>query len=83
MTESNAPVGLLIDDDELYVKTLQRSLARRGLQTHVACNIAEALRVAEELRPAFALVDLRLGEDSGLTLIRPCGPCARTCASCW
>ena len=24
-----------------------------------------------EIRPAFALVDLRLGEDSGLTLIRP------------
>ena len=27
--------------------------------------------MAEEIRPAFALVDLRLGEDSGLTLIRP------------
>lgn len=63
--------GLLIDDDELYVRTLQRSLARRGLETRVACDIAEALKVAEEIRPAFALVDLRLGEDSGLTLIRP------------
>ncbi len=71
MTESISQVGLLIDDDELYLRTLQRSLARRGLETQIACNIAEALRVAEEIRPAFALVDLRLGEDSGLTLIRP------------
>ncbi|KAG0930475.1 hypothetical protein G6F31_017027 [Rhizopus arrhizus] len=62
---------LLIDDDELYVRTLQRSLSRRGLETRTATGIAEALRVAEEIRPAFALVDLRLGEDSGLTLIRP------------
>nr|WP_175141710.1 response regulator transcription factor [Achromobacter pulmonis] len=64
-------LGLLIDDDELYVRTLQRSLSRRGLETRTATSIAEALRVAEEIRPAFALVDLRLGEDSGLTLIRP------------
>jgi len=63
--------GLLIDDDELYLRTLQRSLARRGLETRIACSVGEALRVAEEIRPSFALVDLRLGEDSGLTLIRP------------
>src|SRR3546814_11558053 len=63
--------GLLIGDDEVYVRTLQRSLARHGLETRVATSIAEALRVAEEVQPAFALVDLRLGEDSGLTLIRP------------
>ncbi|WP_144632319.1 response regulator transcription factor [Bordetella genomosp. 13] len=63
--------GLLIDDDELYLRTLQRSLARHGLETRIACSVGEALRVAEEMRPGFALVDLRLGEDSGLTLIRP------------
>jgi two-component system response regulator RegA len=69
MTPSD--IGLLVDDDELYLRTLQRGLARRGLETRTATGIAEALRVAEEIRPAFALVDLKLGEDSGLTLIRP------------
>lgn len=29
-------LGLLIDDDELYVRTLQRSLSRRGLETRTA-----------------------------------------------
>lgn len=64
-------IGLLIDDDELYLRTLQRSLSRQHIETRIATNIAEALRVAEEVHPYFALVDLRLGEDSGLTLIRP------------
>lgn len=68
---NTSEVGLLIDDDELYVRTLQRSLARHHLETRTATSIAEALRVAEEIVPTFALVDLRLGEDSGLTLIRP------------
>src|SRR5690606_12100341 len=64
-------LGLLIDDDEIYVRTLQRSLARHGLETRIATSIAEVMRVAEEILPAFSLLDLRLGEDSGLTLIRP------------
>ncbi|MVW72853.1 MULTISPECIES: response regulator transcription factor [unclassified Bordetella] len=68
---NTSEVGLLIDDDELYLRTLQRSLARHNLETRIATSIAEALRVAEETLPSFALVDLRLGEDSGLTLIRP------------
>lgn len=63
--------GLLIDDDDLYLRTLQRGLLRHGLQTHLARDAAQALSLAESLRPSFALVDLRLGEDSGLALIAP------------
>ncbi len=64
--------GLLVDDDELYLRTLQRSLARRGLETRTATTIAEALRIADEIRPGFALIDLKLSsDDSGLTLIKP------------
>ncbi|MDR1075492.1 MAG: response regulator transcription factor [Xanthomonadaceae bacterium] len=63
--------GLLIDDDELYLRTLQRSLARRHLETRTASTVAEALRIAGEIRPRFALMDLKLGEESGLALIRP------------
>lgn len=63
--------GLLIDDDELYARTLQRSLARRGIETRIALDPREALRLAREQAPDFALVDLKLGESSGLTLIEP------------
>ena len=62
LTMNPTDLGLLIDDDELYVRTLQRSLSRRGLKP--APPPASPRRcAAEEIRPAFALVDLRLGED--------------------
>ncbi|HEY0940033.1 MAG TPA: response regulator transcription factor [Steroidobacter sp.] len=64
-------IGLLIDDDELYLRTLQRSLQKRGLTTVLAHTAEEAVRIAQECRPAFALIDLRLGNDSGLALIEP------------
>jgi two-component system response regulator RegA len=63
--------GLLVDDNLLYLKTLQRSLRRRGFETLLAGRIEEALELAREHRPAFALVDLKLGEQSGLGLIAP------------
>lgn len=63
--------GLLIDDDELYARTLQRSLARRGIDTEIASDAHSALVQARASLPDFALVDLKLGEDSGLNLIQP------------
>ncbi|MEQ4574314.1 MAG: response regulator transcription factor [Gammaproteobacteria bacterium] len=63
--------GLLVDDDGLYLRTLQRSLARRGIETLVASDAATALDIARQALPDFALVDLKLGQDSGLSLIQP------------
>ncbi|MEO7775589.1 MAG: response regulator [Steroidobacteraceae bacterium] len=63
--------GLLVDDDALYLRTLQRSLQRRGVAAATAQTAAEALAIARERPPGFALIDLRLGSDSGLTLIAP------------
>jgi two-component system response regulator RegA len=64
-------IGLLVDDNLLYVQTLQRSLARRGLETVFAQHAAQALELAREHQPSFALVDLKIGEESGLDLIEP------------
>ena len=64
--------GLLIDDDELYVRTLQRGLARKGLsETEVALDAGHALALAATWQPDFVLLDLKLGRDSGLSLIGP------------
>jgi two-component system response regulator RegA len=68
---SEPQVGLLVDDNLLYLQTLQRSLLKRGFETVLAQQAGEALDVARVHRPAFALVDLRLGEESGLELIAP------------
>lgn len=69
----NAPAthGLLVDDDPLYLRTLQRTLARRGIEANTATDIGSALQQATQAPPAFALIDLKLGNESGLTLIQP------------
>ncbi|KQO02548.1 MULTISPECIES: response regulator transcription factor [Stenotrophomonas] len=66
-----SPHGLLVDDDPLYLRTLQRSLARREIETATAHDIAGALEQATRSPPAFALIDLKLGSESGLALIQP------------
>ncbi|HEU4484451.1 MAG TPA: response regulator transcription factor [Povalibacter sp.] len=69
--ENSRRLGLLVDDDGLYLRTLQRSLQKRGFATVTAQSHAEALAVARAQVPDFALIDLRLGGDSGLALIGP------------
>ena len=66
-----APTGLLVDDDPLYLRTLQRSLHKRGVHAVVATTGEEALRLSREHPLEFALLDLRLGTESGLELIGP------------
>ena len=63
--------GLLVDDDPLYLRTLQRTLARRGIEAITATDISSAMQLATQSPPAFALIDLKLGSESGLNLIQP------------
>ena len=65
------PAGLLVDDDALYLQTLQRSLQKRGIASVTATSAVEALQIANAHALDFALIDLRLGADSGLGLIEP------------
>jgi two-component system response regulator RegA len=63
--------GLLIDDDETYLHTLRRALERRDYEVSTAGCAEEALRQVECFHPDFALLDLKLGQESGLNLIAP------------
>lgn len=71
MSSGDCSHGLLVDDDATYLRALQRSLQKRGLTVSIALDMAQAISLAREQRPDFALVDLRLGNDSGLQLIQP------------
>ena len=63
--------GLLVDDDTLYLDALRRALTRRGIDCEIAADPATALEIARRTAPDFALVDLKLGDASGLSLIEP------------
>lgn len=60
---------LLVDDDEAFLSVMGRALRRRGFEVVTAANTAEALALAREHRPRKALVDLKLGSESGLDLV--------------
>ncbi|MGD9904788.1 MAG: response regulator transcription factor [Vicinamibacterales bacterium] len=60
---------LVADDDAPFRHRLLRALADRGFDVRGAGTAAEALAAAERDSPELALVDLRLGGDSGLDLV--------------
>ncbi|MGD9599012.1 MAG: response regulator transcription factor [Steroidobacteraceae bacterium] len=64
-------IGLLVDDDALFVRTLQKTLQRRGIEAVTASDVESALSAAHERAFDFALVDLKIGKESGLRLIEP------------
>lgn len=62
---------LLVEDDDAFRKTLARYLARQGMTVFETGVFSEAEQIAGQERPALALLDINLGEDSGLNLIAP------------
>jgi len=64
-----APSVLLVDDDLTFCEVLSRAFKSRGFEVHVAQDLAQATRLAKECEPEYAVVDLRIGQESGLVLI--------------
>jgi CheY-like chemotaxis protein len=62
---------LIIDDNESFVEIVSGLLEQEGLSVvGVASTCADALRLFEAVRPDVVLVDIFLGEESGLKLAR-------------
>jgi CheY-like chemotaxis protein len=60
---------LIVDDNPEFLKAATDLLQRQGLTVvGVASNIADALKKASELQPEVSLVDIDLGDESGLDL---------------
>jgi two-component system response regulator RegA len=61
---------LIVDDDEPLCQRLARAMERRGFVVQTADSVARGIRLASERPPAFAVVDLRLGDGSGLEIVK-------------
>jgi len=71
VTES-APGGdrlLIVEDDGTAASLLLRALCRRGYRAETAASVEEALHLSAGGKYQAAIVDLRLGGDSGLRLV--------------
>ena len=61
---------LVVDDDRLFCDRLALALSTRGFTARTATSVAEALEAIKTAPPAFAVIDLKLGDGSGLDVIR-------------
>lgn len=60
---------LLVEDDAVFAGAMARALRARSFDVAVAGDAAGALKCVREQTPRYAVVDLKLGDDSGLALI--------------
>ena len=69
MSEIQKPQLLVIDDDPTFGQVLAMALEKRGFEVYVAEDSETANILANKHRPQYAVVDLRLGQESGLALV--------------
>lgn len=60
---------LVVDDDHAYRNRLCRALRDRGHTVEGAASLEEARELAKRFRPERAVLDLRLGDGSGVELV--------------
>jgi two-component system response regulator RegA len=65
----DAPSLIIVEDDEVFARTLQRSFERRGYRVRVAASPAALAALLAEETPSHAVVDLKLGTASGLPCV--------------
>jgi len=60
---------LIVEDDKSFLTRLAKALEQRGFAVSTAESVAEGLQQLERSAPAFAVVDMRLGDGNGLDVI--------------
>lgn len=63
------PSLLLVDDDDAFLKRLGRAMERRGFAVEMAGSVQAAQVAIAQRPPAYAVVDLRLGDGNGLDVV--------------
>ncbi|GAB1580635.1 MULTISPECIES: ActR/PrrA/RegA family redox response regulator transcription factor [Phyllobacteriaceae] len=63
------PSLLLVDDDKPFLQRLARAMESRGFQVTTAESVEEGIAAVKNSAPAYAVVDMRLGDGNGLDII--------------
>lgn len=69
-TGNEHPRLLLVDDDPTFCIVLEQALSKRNFDVVVAQDLSSGIELAQALIPEFAVIDLRIGHDSGLELVK-------------
>jgi two-component system response regulator RegA len=60
---------LIVDDDEPFLRRLERAMEKRGFEVEAAGSVAAGKAIATARPPAYAVVDLRLEDGNGLDVV--------------
>ncbi|WP_274423548.1 ActR/PrrA/RegA family redox response regulator transcription factor [Chelativorans sp. YIM 93263] len=60
---------LIVDDDRPFLARLARAMEGRGFAVETAETVEDAMAKVEAGAPAFAVVDMRLGDGNGLDVV--------------
>lgn len=60
---------LIVEDDKPFLERLSRAMEARGFTVTSCDTVAEGLAHIEQAPPAFAVVDLRVGDNNGLDVV--------------
>ena len=61
---------LLVDDDNPFRERLARAMEKKGFSVSQAESVKNGISLAKQKKPAFAVVDLRLGDGNGLQVVK-------------
>jgi two-component system, response regulator RegA len=70
---------LIIEDDEPFSSTLSRRLTKYGFVCQIVNQSSKILEKANEFQPNYVLLDMKLGNDSGIQFIKPLKAVAPQC----
>ena len=61
---------LIVDDDNPFRERLARAMEKKGFKVSQAEGVKKGLDAVKNKKPAFAVVDLRLGDGNGLEVVK-------------
>jgi len=60
---------MIVEDDKPFLERLSRAMESRGFTVTSCESVADGLSQIDKAAPAFAVVDLRLGDGNGLDVV--------------
>ena len=61
---------LIVDDDNPFRERLARAMEKKGFAVSQAQGVKAGIESVKSKKPAFAVVDLRLGDGNGLEVVK-------------
>ena len=61
---------LIVDDDNPFRERLARAMEKKGFKVSQAEGVKKGIESVKTNKPAFAVVDLRLGDGNGLEVVK-------------